>query len=417
MTKPDIRSICAAAKRATFELASLSEKRKDKILRAMAEGIDQNRQVILEANGIDLELADRDGISGALRDRLCLNESRLDAMLSEIEEVVALPDPVGIVLEERLLESGIRLKKITVPVGVVAMIYEARPNVTSDASVLCVKAGNAVVLRGGKEALRTNIAIAEVLQNAGEAHGLPRAAIQLISSTDRECVRELVQCTESVDLVIPRGGESLIRAVADSARVAVIKHYKGLCHIYVDSSANLERAIEICENAKCQRPGVCNAVETILVHQEIADQFLPLLCQRLAQCGVEIRGDRQVCLAYPAANIATSEDWRTEYLDLIVSIKVVGGVFEAINHINEFGSHHSDAILSEDKENQELFVQQVDSAAVYVNASTRFTDGSQYGMGSEIGISTDKLHARGPMGARELTTYKWVGWGNGQIRS
>ncbi|MCA9837676.1 MAG: glutamate-5-semialdehyde dehydrogenase, partial [Trueperaceae bacterium] len=390
---------------------------KDSILQSMMEGLDQARQKILEANAVDMQNADRAGLSTTLQDRLFLSDARIDGMIQEIEDVITLPDPVGETLSAQRLDNGLELKKVCVPIGVIAMIYEARPNVTSDASVLCIKAGNAVILRGGKESINSNRAIAEVLASAGEAKGLPHGAIQLIQSTDRAIVKQLAQCSEYVDLIIPRGGEGLINAVTEMARVPVIKHYKGLCHIFVDCNVDIRSALEICENAKCQRPGVCNAMETLLVHSDIAEEFLPLLCERLATAGVEIRGDRKVLEAYSSAKLANEQDWHTEYLDLILSIKVVDGVFEAIRHINQYGSHHSDAILSEDKESQELFVQQVDSAAVYINASTRFTDGAQFGLGSEIGISTDKLHARGPMGLQELTTYKWIGLGSGQIRS
>jgi glutamate-5-semialdehyde dehydrogenase len=304
-----------------------------------------------------------------------------------------------------------------VPIGVIGIIYESRPNVTADAASLCIKSSNAVILKGGSEAMHSNQAICKAMQAGGIKKGLPRHAIQLIQTSDREAVKELVQLEGLVDLIIPRGGEGLIRAVAEMARVPVLKHYKGVCHTFVDANANLQMALEISVNAKCQRPGVCNAMETLLVHQDIAGTFLPKIAARLQEQGVEIRGDRRTREFIPNAVEASEDDWYTEYLDLILSVRVVADIREAVDHINKYGSQHSDAIITDSEQSKDLFTQNVDSATVYVNASTRFTDGGEFGMGAEMGISTDKLHARGPVGIKELSSYKYVILGEGQIRS
>jgi glutamate-5-semialdehyde dehydrogenase len=382
----------------------------------MAAALDEQREAIKAANAKDLEAGRQAGLTAALLDRLKLDDGRIDGMRQGIADVVTLPDPVGELLGRETLANGLVLEKVRVPIGVIGIVYESRPNVTADAAVLCIKAGNAVILRGGKEAIHSNRAICDALLQGGARSGLPEGALQLVQTTDREAVRELVQLEGRVDVIIPRGGEGLIRAVTDLAHVPVIKHYKGVCHTYVDASADLEMALAISENAKCQRPGVCNAMETLLVHEAVAQAFLPRIAERLVARGVELRGDEQARAIVPAIKPAAEADWGEEYLDLILAVRVVPSLDAAIDHIARYGSQHSDAIVAASAEAQQAFMQRVDAAAVYVNASTRFTDGGQFGMGAEIGISTDKLHARGPMGLPELTTYKYIGLGTGQIR-
>ncbi len=411
-----IRTIGDQALEASRQMVNLTTKQKNAALLAMAETVHDRRDAIRMANAADLELAHASGLSSALIDRLTLTEARIDAMIKGIRDVAALPDPVGKRLWKRTRPNGLVIEKRRVPLGVVAIIFESRPNVTADAAVLCVKTSNAAILRGGKESLRSNLAIAEALRRGGDAAGLPPNAIQLIATTDRDAVRELVRMDDRVDVVIPRGGESLIRAVVEHARVPVLKHYKGVCHLFVDASADLHMALSIAENAKCQRPGVCNAIETLLVHQSVAHDFLPLLADLAARRKVELRGCELTRAILPDCAPATEEDWTTEYLDLILSVRVVRNLAEAIDHINTYGSHHSDAIVTSDAANAKRFLKEVDSSSVYVNASTRFTDGGEFGMGAEMGISTDKLHARGPMGLEELTTYKYLITGDGQIR-
>ena len=407
----------AQAVAASRELARLSARKKNSILLAMADELEKQRARLKEANQRDLEAARAGGMSGAMLDRLALNDARINAMAKGLRDVSGLKDPVGTVISRWLRPNGLEIVKTRVPIGVIAIIFEARPNVTADAAGLCFKTANAVILRGGKEALHSNQAIVAVLLEGGRAKGLPEHAIQLVATTDREAVRELVQLEGKVDLVIPRGGESLIRAVVEQARVPVIKHYKGVCHTYVDATADLAMALRICENAKCQRPGVCNSMETLLVHESVAGQFLPMLEARLGQeLKVELRGDAAARAIISTMKPAVEEDWYAEYQDLILAVRVVPSLKAAIDHINTYGSNHSDAIISESTEAQKEFTHDVASATVYVNASTRFTDGGEFGMGAEIGISTDKLHARGPMGLEELTTYKYVISGSGQIR-
>lgn len=401
---------------AARKLAQLSARRKNSILEAMAAELDARRAELKEANARDMDAAKAAGISGAMLDRLLLTDSRIDGMIKGIRDVVGLKDPVGQKISKWLRPNGLEIVKVRVPIGVIAIIYESRPNVTADSSILCIKTGNAVILRGGKEALHSNQAIAEALQAGGKKKGLPDHALQVIGTTDREAIRELVQLEGRVDLAIPRGGEGLIRAVTEHARVPVIKHYKGICYIYVHETADTAMALRIIENAKCQRPGVCNAAEHVLVDQSIAAAFLPELAKTLRARNVELRGDEAARAIVTDMKAATDADWDTEYLDLILGVKVVPGVQAAIDFINRHGSHHSDAIVSADPVAQREFTEQVDSATVYVNASTRFTDGAEFGLGAEIGISTDKLHARGPMGLEELTTYKYVIQGTGQIR-
>ncbi|MGA1529593.1 MAG: glutamate-5-semialdehyde dehydrogenase [Kiritimatiellia bacterium] len=412
----EITAMADRAVKASRALARLTSRKKNAMLEAMAEELDQRREAIKAANQLDMDAGRAAGLSAAMLDRLLLNDARIDAMIKGIHDIVVLQDPVGEQISQWTRPNGLEIVKVRVPIGVIAIIYESRPNVTCDSSVLCFKTSNAVIMRGGKEAIHSNAAIAAALQEGGAKKGMPADAIQLVATTDRDAIRELVQMTGKVDLAIPRGGEGLINAVTEHARVPVIKHYKGLCSVYVDSDADLEKALSITENAKCQRPGVCNAIETLLVHEKIAATFLPALVERLAERGVELRGDEKARAIVPSMNPASDADWDTEYLDLILAVRVVGSIDEAITHIDNHGSHHSDAIITENKNHEKTFTQQVDSAAVYVNASTRFTDGAEFGMGAEIGISTDKLHARGPMGLEELTTYKYVIHGTGQTR-
>ncbi|MBM4143603.1 MAG: glutamate-5-semialdehyde dehydrogenase [Lentisphaerae bacterium] len=397
-------------------LADLHSRRKNNILHAMADELEKRREQIKGENRKDMDEAESAGLSPALLDRLLLTDGRIEAMVRGIRAVADLRDPIGARISRWIRPNGLEIVKRRVPIGVIAIIYESRPNVTADTSALCLKTSNAVILRGGTEAIHSNVAIAEALLDGGRRRGMPEDALQVVRTTDREAVREIARMEGRVDLVIPRGGEELIRAVSEAALVPVIKHYKGICHVYVDQSADLEMALRIAENAKCQRPGVCNAMETLLVHAGVAREFLPRLAARLTALGVELRGNPAARALAPDMKEATEEDWSTEYLDLILSVRVVPNLAAAVEHIARYGSRHSDAIVAEDEAAQAEFTHKVDSAAVYVNASTRFTDGGEFGMGAEIGISTDKLHARGPMGLEELTTYKYVIYGKGQIR-
>ena len=404
------------AQKAALELAKLGSRKKNAILEAMADELEARRKEIQAANAKDLAEGKRAGLSDAMLDRLELTDERFTSMVKGILDVVALKDPVGDTISTWVRPNGLEIRKTRVPIGVIGIIFESRPNVTVDAAVLCFKSSNATILRGGKEAIYSNRALAQALQEGGQKKGLPPNAIQLVQTTNRAAVKELVQLQGLVDLIIPRGGEGLINAVVADATVPVIKHYTGNCHIYVDKDVDMSMAVDIVDNAKTQRPGVCNAVETVLVHAEAADEFLPAMANRLLSKSVEIRGDASTCERIPEAVAATEEDWDTEYLDLQLAVRVVPDVQEAIDHINRHGSKHSDAILSTDEKAQKKFLQEVDSSTVYVNASTRFTDGNEFGLGAEIGISTDKLHARGPMGLEELTTYKFHVLGTGQIR-
>jgi glutamate-5-semialdehyde dehydrogenase len=420
--------LAAKAKAASRELAKLGTGEKNGCLLAMAEALEQGTEAIKAANALDLEAGAGMGLSGAMLDRLRLDDKRIGAMAKGLREVAALPDPVGRLLEERVRPNGLKLRKVATPIGVVVIIYESRPNVTADAASLCFKSGSATILRGGKEALRSNQVIARVLIEAGKGAlaGFPADAIQVVPTTDREAIQVLLGLTQFIDLCMPRGGEGLIRAVTECSKVPVIKHYKGVCHVYVEAEADLGMAEAIVLNAKLQRPGVCNAMETLLVDRAIAPQFLPAILRKLAERNVEIRADegargvlaRELDRMSPAPNlkVATDQDFFTEYNDYIMNVRVVDGVREAIEHINHFGSAHSDSIITGNEARAQKFLQEVDSAAVYWNASTRFTDGGEFGMGAEIGISTDKIGARGPMGLEELTSYKWMGIGNGQLR-
>jgi glutamate-5-semialdehyde dehydrogenase len=415
------------AREASRPLAQLTTAQKNGCLLAMADAIEAGGKAIQEANSGDMEQAANSGISNAMLDRLKLDDKRIAAMARGLREVAALPDPVGRVLDERTRPNGLRLQKISTPIGVVVIIYESRPNVTADAASLCFKSGNAVILRGGREALQSNQAIAETMLNAAarQLPSFPWHAIQVVPTTEREAVNVLLSLTQYVDLCMPRGGEGLIRAVTECSKVPVIKHYKGVCHVYVDADADLKMAEEIAFNAKCQRPAVCNAMETLLVDASIAPKFLPAIGRRLNEKKVELRADdasRKILessLPHPASVIkaVSEQDYFTEYNDYVLNVRVVDGVGQAINHINYYGSAHSDSIVTRDEGRAREFLARVDSAAVYWNASTRFTDGAEFGMGAEIGISTDKIGARGPMGLEELTSYKWLGFGNGQLRT
>lgn len=416
------------ARAASRALAGLTSAEKDACLRAMADSIEAAAPVLAEANLRDLEVGRGLGLSAAMMDRLALNPSRITAMAAGLREVASLPDPVGRKLDERVRPNGLRLEKRAVPIGVIVIIYESRPNVTAEAASLCFKTGNATILRGGKEALNSNRLIADTLVSAGRrvlGDRFPAHAIQVVPTTDREAVPELLSLTEYVDLCMPRGGESLIRAVTASSRVPVIKHYKGVCHVYVDRAADLRMAEDILFNAKCQRPSTCNAAETLLVDRPVASQFLPAAAMRLATKGVEFHADAESLPVIRQAlagrenivRLADTGDYSTEYNDYVINVRIVDGVGEAMDHIARFGSAHSDAIVTSDEATARRFLSEVDSAAVYWNASTRFTDGYEYGMGAEIGISTDKIGARGPMGLEELCSYKWLGYGQGQVRA
>jgi glutamate-5-semialdehyde dehydrogenase len=382
----------------------------------MADLIDHSFERIEEANAKDLDEGKKKGLSGALLDRLKLDRKRVGLMSEGLRQVADLPDPVGEIVDRWMRPNGIEIEKVRVPIGVIAIIYESRPNVTVDAAGLCFKSGNAVILRGGSEALHTNLELARILKESLLKASVSYA-IQLVEIADREAINELLKMDQHVNLVIPRGGEGLIRTVAEHSKIPVIKHYKGVCHVFVDASAEFKMAEDIVVNAKTQRPATCNAAETVLVHQDIKSTFLPRMIDALQKKGVEIRGCPQTRSIIKGLKEATDEDWSSEYLDLILSVKVVKNVEEAIDHINRYGSMHSDSIVTENEKNAQEFLNKVDSACVYHNVSTRFTDGFEFGFGAEIGISTEKIHARGPMGLRELTSYKYIVRGNGQLRS
>ena len=409
-------SLGRAAREAATALAGISASKKDAALRAAAAALRNSADRITAENQKDLDAARSAGLSKAVLDRLELTPKRVEEMAGGLEDVAALRDPVGEVMSGWRRPNGLLIMKVRVPLGVILMIYEGRPNVTADAAALCLKSGNACLLRGGSEAFNSNAAIAAALRNAVRQEGLPAGTIQTVGTTEHSFVTRLLKLPQFIDLVIPRGGKELIKAITAESRIPVIKHYEGICHTFVDASADLKMASDICFNAKVQRPGVCNAMETMLVHQDVAGRFLPEVCARFEGAGVELRGDEASGAIWPRMKAASEDDWYTEYLDLILSIKVVKDVGEAIAHIRKYGSAHSDAIVSRDWPSIERFVNEVDSAAVFVNTSTRFNDGAQFGFGAEIGISTDKLHARGPMALEELTSYKYVVYGDGQLR-
>ncbi len=415
-TQIEIQAMGERAVIASRALTSISARRKNVILQAMADELDARRADIKAANQQDMQNARQSGLNAAMLDRLELTDIRIAAMIKGVRNIAGQKDPVGSVISRWIRPNGLEILKTRVPIGVIGIIYEARPNVTADAAVLCFKSSNAVILRGGREAAQSNAAIVAALQAGGARKGMPADTVQLVSTTDRAAIQHLVQLEGLVDLIIPRGGEGLIRAVMQNARVPVIKHYRGVCHVYIDAEADPNMALAIVENAKCQRPGVCNAIEKLLIHETIAPNILPIIAARLAELNVTLRGDEAARAIVPDIMPATESDWTEEYLDLILAIAIVPSDDAAIAHINRYGSHHSDAIVSENAAARKKFCVAVDSAAVYANASTRFTDGSEFGMGAEIGISTDKIHARGPMGVEELTTYKFVVKGKGQVR-
>jgi glutamate-5-semialdehyde dehydrogenase len=412
----DLRELASAAREASRSLAVASSDTKNGALRNLAVLLDRERAGLAEANGLDVEAARSNGLSGAMLDRLTLTPARIDAMIRGVREVAALADPVGELLKEWTLPNGLRMSKVRVPIGVIGIIYESRPNVTVDASILCLKTGNVTILRGGSEAFESNRFLAGLIARACREAGLPGECVTLVPTRDRAAIPILCGLSNEIDLMIPRGGHGLIETVVSHARMPVIKHYHGVCHVYVHPPADLERAIEIILNAKCQRPGVCNAMETLLLHRDLPGEWVRRLFGELRNRKVKILGDGATS-SLAGETLPEPENWTTEYLDLVLAVRTVGGLDEAIGHINRFGSHHSDSILTMDEAAAERFTMEVDSAAVYTNASTRFTDGGEFGFGAEIGISTDKIHARGPMALEELTSYKYIGRGTGQIRS
>lgn len=406
-----------AAKAAGRAVAKLPTDTKNKVLLAMAEELVKQSGKIQEANQKDIRAARGEGLSAALIDRLTLTDKVIKAMADGLAEVAALPDPVGEVLKMWRRPNGLQVGRMRIPLGVIGMIYESRPNVTVDAAALCLKAGNAILLRGGSEAIHSNLVLSELMQKTLRAFKIPGEAVQVIPVTDREAVKEMLLREEYIDLIIPRGGEGLIRFVAENSRIPVLKHYKGVCHIFVDESADIEMARKICYNAKVQRPGVCNAMETMLVHEKIARHFLPVMAQDFAQAKVELRGCSRTLEILPGAVPATEEDWFAEYLDLILAVRIVKDLDEAMEHIARYGSSHTESIITADYARARRFLNEIDSSVVLVNASTRFNDGGQLGLGAEIGISTSKLHAFGPMGLEELTGTKFIVFGDGQVRS
>lgn len=411
-----VKAKAAAAKKAAAKLAVTSTAVKNKALLAMAEALLAKQEDILAANALDMERAAAKGMKSSMLDRLKLTAARIEGMADGLRQVANLPDPVGNVLDGKTLANGLTITKVRVPLGVIGIIYEARPNVTADAAGLCLKSGNAVVLKGGSEAMESNKAVAGILSEAATAAGMPEGAIQFIDTSDRQAVQDLIHLNGLVDVVIPRGGAGLIKMVVMNATVPVIETGAGVCHTYVDASADVEMAVKIAYNAKVQRPSVCNAMETLLVHKAIADKFMPAMLAKYAEAGVEIRGDEGVQSFDKAVVPVTEEDWATEYGDLRLSVKIVDSIEEAMEHIARFGTGHSECIVTNDYSQAQLFQKTVDAAAVYVNASTRFTDGNEFGFGAEIGISTQKLHARGPMALPELTSTKYLICGNGQVR-
>jgi glutamate-5-semialdehyde dehydrogenase len=411
-----VNECCRRAQQASRVLANQCADVKNEVLKTIAALLEAECETIVATNMEDVAAAHDEGMSAALLDRLTLTEARVAALAKGLRELIPLRDPIGTVLDQRTRPSGITITKVRVPLGVIGIIYEARPGVTVDAAGLCLKSGNAVVLRGGAEAYRSNLALARVLQRALAQCKLPADAVQFLETTDRAAVDALLHAEQYVDCIIPRGGKSLVGKVAEASRIPVLKHYDGICHTYIAKDADLKKAVAVCHNAKVQRPGVCNAMETLLVDEHIAPKALPLVFAKLREAGVELRGCEKTRALDPAVAPASDEDWRTEYLDLILSVKIVRSLDEAIAFINEYGSHHSDAIITENHHEAAHFLQHVDSATVYVNASTRFTDGGEFGMGAEMGISTSKLHARGPVGLDELTTYKYMIRGDGAVR-
>ncbi|MBU1045176.1 MAG: glutamate-5-semialdehyde dehydrogenase [Candidatus Omnitrophica bacterium] len=411
--------ICIAkqAQKAARFLSIVTTEKKNKAIKAMAKELLKHSKAIIAANKLDIQSAKKEKRNSAFIDRLSLNQSGIKKMSADLISVADLADPVSEVIKTWERPNGLVLSKVRVPLGVIGIIYESRPNVTSDCAGLCLKTGNAVILRGGKESIHSNLAIYKAISQALKKTGFPQGCISLIKTTDRQAVNELLKLNDYIDLIIPRGGESLIRSVVENSRIPVIKHYKGICHTYVDKYADFAMAQEVGFNAKVQRPSTCNAMECLLVHADIALDFLPDMIKRLQKSGVEIRGCAKTAKIIPGIKLASNQDYATEYLDLILSVKIVSSLKQAIDHIAKYGSKHSEAIITDSRLNGISFLKSVDAACVYLNASTRFTDGNQFGLGAEIGVSTDKLHARGPMGLEELTTYKYIIMGNGQIRT
>ncbi|NMA24072.1 MAG: glutamate-5-semialdehyde dehydrogenase [Clostridiales bacterium] len=407
----------AAAKAASLKLMTCTTSEKNKALLAIAQALYDHKQKIIDANAIDMAEAKKNGMSAALMDRLALDSKRIDGIAEGVRQVAALEDPIGQVDKMAVRPNGLVIGRKKVPLGVIAIIYESRPNVTVDAAVLCLKSGNAVILRGGKEAFNSNNTLTEIMRRALVESGLPEASVALVQDTSRESARNLMQLSKYVDVLIPRGGAGLIRSVVENAKVPVIETGVGNCHIYVESSADLKMGAEIVYNAKCSRPSVCNAAETLLIDKSIADEFLPMAKKLLDQKNTQLRGDAETIRILGDCVVpATEEDYYTEFGDYILAVKVVSGLEEAIRHINTYGSKHSEAIVTNDYVSSQRFLNEVDAAAVYVNASTRFTDGGEFGLGAEIGISTQKMHARGPMGLEQLTSCKYIIYGNGQVR-
>ena len=415
--KTSVQQIACNAAAAARKLSRVSATEKNNALLRMADELERSSKLLLEENSKDVAQAKKSGITKAMLERLTLKPSTIEQMARGLREVAALPDPVGKVISMWRRPNGLLVGKMSIPLGVIGIIYESRPNVTVDASALCLKSGNAVILRGGSESIKSNLAIASVLQKVLQETSIPADAIQVIPVTDREAVTEMLKLEEFIDLIIPRGGEELIRAVVAQSRIPVIKHYKGVCHVFVDASADMDMAVNICLNAKTQRPGVCNAMETLLVHQDIAGKFLPLVANKLKKAGVVIRGCAKTKSILKGVEKANENDWYAEYLDLILAVKVVQNIDEAIAHIEKYGSLHTESIITDDYANSQRFLNEVNSSTVLVNASTRFSDGFELGLGAEIGISTTKLHAFGPMGLEELTTTKFIIYGNGQVRT
>ena len=411
-----IRKIAADARQASLAMARLSSAAKNELLMNMAMALINNAPHLVEENARDLAAGAKKGLSSAMLDRLMLDEARIKAMADGLREVALLPDPVGEVTRMWKRPNELTVGKMRIPLGVIGIIYESRPNVTADAAALCLKAGNAVVLRGGSEAIYSNVAIARILQDEMGKAGIPVAALSVIPFVEREGVTEMLKQEEFIDVIIPRGGESLIRFVVEHSKIPVIKHYKGVCHVFVDASADFDMAERIIVNSKTQRPGVCNALETLLIHKDVAETFIPRICATLAALKVEMRGDDCFRQFAPGATPATEDDWHAEYLDLILAARVVDDMDEAIAHINKYGSLHTEAIITSDYGNSQRFLREVNSSVVLVNASTRFSDGNQLGLGAEIGISTTKLHSFGPMGLEDLTTTKFIVYGEGQVR-
>lgn len=414
--KAEITETGYRAKKAAVLLANISTAVKNKALLKMAEVLVKESNHIIRENAQDLEYARDKGMSDAMIDRLTLNETAIKDMANGLVQIAALPDPVGEITGMRRRPNGLLVGKRRIPLGVIGIIYESRPNVTADAAALCLKSGNAIILRGGSEAINSNLAIARILQGVLKETDIPESAIQIISTTDRDAVNELLKLEDYIDLIIPRGGEGLIRAVVSMSRIPVLKHYKGVCHIFVDESADIEMAVAISLNAKAQRPGVCNAMETLLVHRNIAGRFLPAIAEKFREAGVTLKGCDRTRAILPDVEEATETDWYEEYLDLVLAVRVVDSIDEAMAHIEKYGSLHTEAIITSDYNNSQRFLNEVNSSTVLVNASTRFSDGFELGLGAEMGISTTKLHAFGPMGLEELTTTKFIIYGDGQIR-